>query len=146
VIGRYDPGRRVLTWAQAGHLPPLLVRRGEVRYLDRPDGILLGASTAPAFESAELHLEPGDRLLLYTDGLVERVGESLDAGLDRLADAVRTHGCGPYGSLDALLTTMLADERRDDVCVLDIRMPQDGAETADAAEAAGTAGTDAADG
>ncbi|WP_099055032.1 SpoIIE family protein phosphatase [Streptomyces fodineus] len=147
VIGRYDPGRRVLTWAQAGHLPPLLVRRGEVRYLDRPGGMLLGASTAPAFESAELHLEPGDRLLLYTDGLVERLGESLDAGLDRLADAVRTHGCGDYGSLDALLTTMLADERRDDVCVLDIRMPEEGAEAtegADGAETADAAGTDTA--
>ncbi|MGV4980683.1 SpoIIE family protein phosphatase [Streptomyces sp. NRAIS4] len=139
VIGRYDPDRQVLAWAQAGHLPPLLVRHGEVRYLDRPDGMLLGASATPVFASAELRLEPGDRLLLYTDGLVERPGESLDTGLDRLAEAVRAHGRGDYGSVDALLATMLADERRDDVCVLDIRMPRGGA---DATETAGTAGMD----
>ncbi|MEU9445223.1 SpoIIE family protein phosphatase [Streptomyces sp. NPDC048304] len=125
VLARYNPDRQVLTWAQAGHLPPLLVRDGEARYLDRPGGILLGASAAPVYESAELRLEPGDRLLLFTDGLVERPGESLEAGLDRLAEAVRVQGSGESGSLDALLTTMIADERRDDVCVLDIRLPVD---------------------
>ncbi|GHI03779.1 protein phosphatase [Streptomyces cellostaticus] len=123
VLARYDPGTHVLAWAQAGHPPPLLVRRGEVRYLDRPGGMLLGASANPVFESAELRLEPGDRLVLYTDGLVERPGEDIDAAFARLADAVRADGRGGAGSLEALLATMLADERRDDVCVLDIRMP-----------------------
>jgi serine phosphatase RsbU (regulator of sigma subunit) len=125
VLARYNPERHVFAWAQAGHLPPLLVRDGQARYLDRPGGMLLGASAAPVYESAELRLEPGDRLLLYTDGLVERPGESLQAGLDRLAEAVRAQGPAESGSLDALLTTMIADERRDDVCVLDIRMPVD---------------------
>ncbi|MEU6669604.1 SpoIIE family protein phosphatase [Streptomyces sp. NPDC046727] len=123
VLARYDPERHVLAWAQAGHPPPLLVRGGEPRFLDRPGGILLGATAAPVYESLELRLEPGDRLLLYTDGLVERLGESLDAGFARLAEAVRAHDRGASGSLEALLATMLADERRDDVCVLDIRMP-----------------------
>ncbi|MFI0806065.1 SpoIIE family protein phosphatase [Streptomyces echinatus] len=130
-LARYNPDRRVLAWAQAGHPPPLLVRRGEVRFLTRPLGMLLGATSAPVYESLELRLEPGDRLLLYTDGLVERPGEGLDAGFARLAEAVRTHGCGESGSLDALLATLLADERRDDVCVLDIRMPAEGARDAE---------------
>ncbi|MEU2618032.1 SpoIIE family protein phosphatase [Streptomyces sp. NPDC007157] len=120
VLARYQPAERRLVWAQAGHLPPLLVRAGEVRRLDRPDGMLLGASTDPVYESAEFQLEPGDRLLLYTDGLVERLGEDIDLGLARLAEAVRTP---EPGSLDALLAAMLAGERRDDVCVVDIRVP-----------------------
>ncbi|MEU9387526.1 SpoIIE family protein phosphatase, partial [Streptomyces sp. NPDC048279] len=120
VLARYEPAGRRLVWAQAGHLPPLLVRGGEVRRLDRPDGMLLGASTDPVYESAEFQLEPGDRLLLYTDGLVERLGEDVDLGLGRLAEAV---GTPEPGSLDELLTTMLEGELRDDVCVLDIRVP-----------------------
>lgn len=124
VLARYDPGTHVLTWAQAGHPPPLLVRGGEVRYLGRPRGMLLGASAHPVFESAQIRLEPGDRLLLYTDGLVERTGEGIDTGFDRLADAVRDHE-RRSGTLEALLGSMLPEERRDDVCVLDIRMPLD---------------------
>ncbi|MGQ4420151.1 PP2C family protein-serine/threonine phosphatase, partial [Streptomyces sp. SAS_269] len=123
VLARYEHATRVLSWTQAGHPPPLLVRDGEVHYLDRPRGMLLGASTTPVYESAEIRLEPGDRLLLYTDGLVERPGEGLDAGLARMAEAVLAHECGADGSLEALLAAMLPGERRDDVCVLDIRMP-----------------------
>ncbi|MEV7245365.1 SpoIIE family protein phosphatase [Streptomyces sp. NPDC093248] len=123
VLARYDHTSRVLSWTQAGHPPPLLVRDGEIRYLDRPRGMLLGASASPVYESAEIRLEPGDRLLLYTDGLVERPGEGIDAGLARMAEAVLPHECGADGSLEALLAAMLPGERRDDVCVLDIRMP-----------------------
>ncbi len=120
VLARYEPAERRLAWAQAGHLPPLLVRAGEVQLLDRPDGMLLGASAHPVYESAECRLEPGDRLLMYTDGLVERPGEDIDTGLARLSEAVRA---ADPGSLDALLAAMLEGERRDDVCVLDIRVP-----------------------
>ncbi|WP_293991276.1 SpoIIE family protein phosphatase [Streptomyces sp.] len=122
VLARYDPAARRLAWAQAGHPPPLLVRGGKAYRLERPAGMLLGASADPVYESAEFQLQPGDRLLLYTDGLVERPGEDIDAGLDRLAAAALA--AGP-SSLDALLTAMLAGERRDDVCVLDIRVPEE---------------------
>lgn len=138
IMARYDPDRHLLAWAQAGHPPPLLVRGDEVRYLDRPGGLLLGASSDPYYESAELRLRPGDRLLLYTDGLVERPGEGLDAGLDRLVRAVCAHDGGDggdSGSLEALLAAMLVDEWRDDVCVVDIRVPGRAAEAADGEEA-----------
>lgn len=129
VLARYRPRDRRLLWAQAGHTPPLLMRDGEVTYLRRPSGMLLGASATPHFEDAECRLEPGDRLLLYTDGLVERPPEIIDAGLQRLARAVAPRpgdgpGSGP-GSLGTLLESMLEDERRDDVCVVDIRVPRD---------------------
>ncbi|MEU7104036.1 SpoIIE family protein phosphatase [Streptomyces sp. NPDC046215] len=124
VLGRYDPAERCLTWVQAGHPPPLLVRHGKAEFLSAPDGILLGASLRPSFGEAVCRLVPGDHLLLYTDGLIERPGEHLDEGMDRLARAAETElsADGP-GSLDALLSRLLPDEQRDDVCLLDIHLP-----------------------
>ncbi|MFJ4466646.1 SpoIIE family protein phosphatase [Streptomyces sp. NPDC089424] len=127
VLAHYHPDERRLVWAQAGHPPPLLLRDGEVRRLDRPAGMLLGASTTPVFERAETRLEPGDRLLLYTDGLVERTSEAIDLGIERLARALVSHHTDEPGSLGPLLAAVLEDERRDDVCVVDIRVPTDGA-------------------
>ncbi|KOV36363.1 SpoIIE family protein phosphatase [Streptomyces sp. XY152] len=125
VLARYRPADRRLVWAQAGHTPPLLLRDGEVTYLRRPGGMLLGGATAPRFEEAECRLEPGDRVLLYTDGLVERPPENIDVGLARLAEAVAARPGDAAGSLGTLLEAMLEDERRDDVCVLDIRVPKE---------------------
>nr|WP_286199670.1 SpoIIE family protein phosphatase [Actinospica acidiphila] len=125
VLARYHAADRRLVWAQAGHPPPLLLRDGEASYLPRPPGMLLGATSVPYFEEAEHHLEPGDRILLYTDGLVERAPENIDVGLARLADAAVAHPEDTPGSLGTLLDVMLEDERRDDVCVLDIRVPRE---------------------
>ncbi|WP_372405050.1 SpoIIE family protein phosphatase [Streptomyces luteireticuli] len=125
VLGRYDPAARRLTWAQAGHPPPLLVRRGRAEFLTPPDGILLGAQARPVYGRAEFRIEPGDHLLLYTDGLVERVGEVLDEGLGRLAESARREfgGVRP-GSLDALLARLLPREQRDDICLMDVHLPR----------------------
>ncbi|MFF7726702.1 SpoIIE family protein phosphatase [Streptomyces sp. NPDC008001] len=124
VLGRYDPADRCLTWVQAGHPPPLLVRDGKAEFLAQPEGILLGATLRPSFAEAECRLAPGDHLLLYTDGLVERPGEHLDKGLDRLARAAETElSADSPGSIETLLSRLLPDEQRDDVCLLDIHLP-----------------------
>lgn len=124
VLGRYDPTERCLTWAQAGHPPPLLVRQGKAEYLTPPEGVLLGATLRPSYGEATCRIEPGDHLLMYTDGLIERPGEHLDAGLDRLTEAVRSVSPrGGNGSLDALLARLLPDEQRDDVCLLSVHLP-----------------------
>ncbi|MET8575890.1 SpoIIE family protein phosphatase [Streptomyces sp. NPDC005012] len=126
VLARYNPRERKLVWAQAGHPPPLLLRDGEARFLQRPTGMLLGAVQSPPFQEAECLLEPGDRILLYTDGLIERPSEGIDAGLQRLAAAAAGHDEQPgSASLGPLLAEMLEGERRDDVCVLDIRVEQE---------------------
>ncbi|MFD5254207.1 SpoIIE family protein phosphatase [Streptomyces bobili] len=131
VLARYNPRERRLVWAQAGHPPPLLVRDGKARFLDRPFGILLGAGDGARYEEAECRLAPGDRLVLYTDGLVERPSESIDHGLDRLAHAAAGPREGGSAPLDRLLGALLEPERRDDVCVLDIRVPAEGEQTED---------------
>lgn len=88
IAGYFDPQRRVLTWAQAGHPPPVLVRGAWARALETPAGILLGAGRG-GYELARLELRPGDLLLLYSDGLVERRDQSFDEGVERLVRAVR---------------------------------------------------------
>ncbi|MFF4979268.1 SpoIIE family protein phosphatase [Streptomyces sp. NPDC001046] len=123
VLARYSPRDRRLVWAQAGHPPPLLLRDGEPQYLDRPRGMLIGASPTAVYEEAECRLEPGDRLILFTDGLVEHPPESIDRGLERLGEAVAAPHTDRPGSLGPLLARMLPDERRDDVCVVDVRVP-----------------------
>ncbi|MFF1549298.1 SpoIIE family protein phosphatase [Streptomyces sp. NPDC058291] len=127
IMARYSPRERRLVWAQAGHPPPLLVRDGEARYLERPFGMLLGATDAPRYDEAEVDLKPGDRLLLYTDGLVERPAESIDRGLERLSGAAGPGGAASPAPLKQLLGALLDPEGRDDVCVCDIQVPLDDA-------------------
>ncbi|MFF9817409.1 SpoIIE family protein phosphatase [Streptomyces sp. NPDC014006] len=125
ILARYRAEGRRLVWAQAGHPPPMLLRDGRARPLERPAGMLLGATDAPYYEEAECRLRPGDRLVLYTDGLVERPGECIDLGFDRLAAALGSPAPDPSGTLAPLLAALLEGERRDDVCVVDIRVPED---------------------
>jgi Stage II sporulation protein E (SpoIIE)/ANTAR domain len=91
VCGLYNPGTRVLRWARAGHLPPVLVRAGNprtARRLPLPSGVLLGMDPDASYEEATESLEPGDTLLLFTDGLIERRGESIEDVLDRFISTV----------------------------------------------------------
>lgn len=83
-----DAGR--LTYCNAGHLPPLLVRRGDVARLDR-GGPVLGVLGDASYEEATAPLEAGDRLVLFTDGIVEAGGGSVgeELGDDRLVARLR---------------------------------------------------------
>ncbi|PVY96510.1 ATP-binding protein [Actinomycetospora cinnamomea] len=119
-----------LRWARAGHLPALLVAPASdgdgpaVRYLDDPagHGPLLGLPPdRRGHGEAVATLEPGAALVLYTDGLVERRGESLDDGLARLAEAAQRHrDAGP----EPLASALLADlgGRSDDVALVVARL------------------------
>ncbi|MFJ9823860.1 SpoIIE family protein phosphatase [Streptomyces sp. NPDC101160] len=129
VCGLYDPEDGELVWSSAGHLPPLLVRDGRARLLEPPQDILLGA--VPSYEYEEQHtaLRPGDTLLLYTDGLIERRHDGVGAGLGRLVTAAgRLAADG--GSLDllvdGLLGTAMGDTDDDtSVVAIQVRGPDD---------------------
>ncbi|MFB4197052.1 SpoIIE family protein phosphatase [Streptomyces carpaticus] len=69
VCCRYRPDERLLTWAQAGHPAPLLCRGGSGRALARPAGPLLGTVSGAVYAERTERLEPGDVLVLHTDGL-----------------------------------------------------------------------------
>jgi serine/threonine-protein kinase RsbW len=113
-----------LRYASAGHMPPLAMPRdGVPELLWGGRGTPLGVFAfpgAPERTEAVLTLSPGTRLVLYTDGLVERRGRSILTGLDRLAAELGARGDQPPAALvEGLTGAMLADEdRRDDVCVL----------------------------
>jgi anti-sigma regulatory factor (Ser/Thr protein kinase) len=99
-----------LTVASAGHPPPLVgPPTGDPWFIELPPSVPLGAARHVHYDEVELDLEPGAGLLLYTDGLVERPGESLDAGLGRLADTVR-HGPDDLEHMgDALVGALLPE-------------------------------------
>ncbi|MFJ1865006.1 SpoIIE family protein phosphatase [Streptomyces sp. NPDC088097] len=124
VMGRYQPWDRRLVWVRAGHLPPLLIRDGRAAFLEQPRGPLLGAAFEASYEQAVIDLLPGDHLLLYTDGLVEEPGEDIRAGLERLAaSALRLLREGRYETLARTLAAQCPGNR-DDICVLDIHVPE----------------------
>jgi serine phosphatase RsbU (regulator of sigma subunit) len=114
-----DPRTLTVRWSSAGHLAPLVSDESGTAGLAAVDpGPPLGALPKPGYVDSVLQLRHGDALVLYTDGLVERRGESIDAGLDELA-AIR----GPHPSADAmcdlLFSTLLGDRpRADDVTLL----------------------------
>jgi anti-sigma regulatory factor (Ser/Thr protein kinase) len=84
-----DPHGGGLTVAAAGHPPPLVKPiDGEPRFLELPGSVPLGAARHARYDDTEVDLDPGAAIVLYTDGLVERPGESLDAGLARLVETV----------------------------------------------------------
>jgi PAS domain S-box-containing protein len=113
-----------LRFACAGHMPPIVAERGaEPRLVwdgrSPPLGAYLGG-TAPARAEAELTLAPDARLVLYTDGLVERRGRSIDEGLARLLAEIAGRPGAPVGELVAELPGALLDpeSNADDVCLL----------------------------
>jgi hypothetical protein len=110
-----------IRWANAGHLPVFVAdSSGGVRWLDEPNAPLMGVPFTFGIQEYETHLRRGDTVLMYTDGLVERRTQSIDSGMDRLAEAfeaaadVEPEECG-----DRILEQMLgSDEHDDDVCLL----------------------------
>lgn len=121
VCGLYDPQTRVLRWARAGHLPPVLIRAGEASNLPELSGIILGAVSEATYEEGEVQLEPDDTLLLYTDGLIER----RDRHLDDCVEQLLTVSAQFTGTLDDRLDHLLGGsdaDTDDDTCVVGIQV------------------------
>ena len=118
----YGPGERSLAFANAGHLPPLLVEPGQLPQR-------LGQSAAPPLGTGlmslveqRVDLVPGSLLVLYTDGLVEHRGTDIDVGIESLSAALETIDESLEQLPSALVAALLPDEPDDDIAVLVARV------------------------
>ncbi|WP_447645276.1 PP2C family protein-serine/threonine phosphatase [Nocardioides zeae] len=123
-------GSATLRWSSAGHPPPVVVVDGEPRALWCGDphpmlGLLTEATVASARGESSVELPPGSLLLLYTDGLVERRGEVLDTGLDRLCEALTellAEDPDTEELCDRLMARMLPGWTEDDIALVAVRL------------------------
>ena len=119
-VGEELPGPR-LRWSSAGHLPPVLLRAGRAELLATTPDLMLGVRQGLPRADHERDLEPGDVLLLYTDGLVEDRLSGLDARLQVLSRTVEALGPDDVEALvDGLVAALPSGE--DDVAVLAVRV------------------------
>ncbi|WP_234537513.1 ATP-binding SpoIIE family protein phosphatase [Streptomyces shenzhenensis] len=130
----YDPIESELHLANAGHIPPVLVRAADGRseLLDLPTGAPIGVGGV-AFQSLRVRVDPGDRLVMCTDGLVEMRGEDIGVGLATLCESA----AHPAASMDDACDTIVRalntrGGRKDDVALLMARL--NGIEPKDVAE------------
>jgi serine phosphatase RsbU (regulator of sigma subunit) len=126
LVARLSPladGAHELRWSSAGHLPPvLLAPDGSSRVLATAAERLLGVDPAAPRTEHRDRLAAGTTLLLFTDGLVERRGSDLDAGLERLRAAVADLGRAPLEELcDTVLRRLVPGAGEDDVALLAVR-------------------------
>jgi Stage II sporulation protein E (SpoIIE) len=115
-----DPAAHQVTLTSAGHLPPLMIAEQGTRFLDTPVGLPVGIDRAAAYSSVTVSAPPGATFLAFTDGLVERRGETIEVGLERLRSEVSAN----HIPLDQLLGRVLDELRHDapdDTAVAGIR-------------------------
>jgi PAS domain S-box-containing protein len=114
-----DSDLRTARFASAGHVPPLVVDPdGEARFLEGAPNPPLGVFDTFGHKEITVQLEPGSTVVLYTDGLVEERGVSIDAGLEALRQAARKPG-HPEELCDHLVDSMLSiHPAHDDIAVL----------------------------
>ncbi|WP_030716014.1 PP2C family protein-serine/threonine phosphatase [Streptomyces sp. NRRL F-2580] len=119
IIGHIDQERR-FRWACAGHPAPLLLREGAASVLDTEHrGPLFGLLPGHEYETTTTDLLPGDLLVLYTDGMVERRGEDITDSIDVLRKVLMgCSGLGPQDTLDRIMDAYAPEEHEDDTCLV----------------------------
>lgn len=117
-----DPETGTVVLAKAGHPPPLIVTAGgDASFV--ADGLAppVGVSPLVTYEETTVHLAAGSTMLLYTDGLVERRGETLDDGLARLSRAAMEAPGDLEAASDHIVASLMRDGSSDDAAILSVR-------------------------
>jgi serine phosphatase RsbU (regulator of sigma subunit) len=121
LCGTIDVAGHRMTLANAGHPEPLLIDGSQAAFVASNIGVPVGVAGRTPYSEVTVIVPRNATLLAYTDGLVERRGENLDVGLQRLKDA----SVGGDGSVEALLGRVLTEAipagSDDDTAVLGLR-------------------------
>jgi serine phosphatase RsbU (regulator of sigma subunit)/CheY-like chemotaxis protein/anti-sigma regulatory factor (Ser/Thr protein kinase) len=119
-----DASKGTVSLSRAGHPPPALrTAAGEIRYLETGSTLPLGIDDRVKADEAEYVVNPGDTLLLFTDGLVERRRESINTGFDRLRDAFTNAPSDVEELCDYILERTVSEQAsHDDIAVLAVRI------------------------
>ena len=120
VCALYEPRTRTLRWARAGHLPPVVIRSDAAWSLPTIKGLLLGALPEVDYQEHEIELQPGDVMLMFTDGLIERRDTAVQDSVDQLLVGARSPMDSLEHRLDWLLTYSKSDTD-DDTCLIGIQ-------------------------
>lgn len=122
LYGVLDPKQRTWTYVNAGHMPAVLQEpSGRSCFLNEPLSPPLGF--ADSFETRAVDLSEGAHLLLYTDGLIERRGDSISQGMARLLETVADGPSNAHDLADHVLATMLTNNpTEDDVALLAVSL------------------------
>ncbi len=111
----YDPAQHRMTWTNAGHPYPVVVPRSGVPHLlAETHGPPLGVDATVRYEHSSLVLEPGDTVLLYSDGLIERREHDIDADFERLLRAIPLDAARPWGLVEQLVERLHPSGLHDD--------------------------------
>ncbi|NEK85070.1 serine/threonine-protein phosphatase [Blastococcus saxobsidens] len=122
LLGDLDVPAGRLRLVSAGHFPPALLADGEVMLVDCPVGTPVGVSPSVADSAVTVPVTSAATMLAFTDGAVERRGETIDTGLDRLRTAAGGVVSRPLdGMLDDLLGALVSPGNKDDTVLLGVR-------------------------
>ncbi|MGP0034677.1 MAG: PP2C family protein-serine/threonine phosphatase [Solirubrobacteraceae bacterium] len=116
-----DVDRHHVTVTSAGHLPPLLMSNGGGTFIHGEIGVPIGVRSGVSYTSTGVDAPPAATLLAFTDGLVERRGETIDTGLARLERLATSHPADLDDLLDRLITDLRSDGGDDDTAIAGLR-------------------------
>jgi serine phosphatase RsbU (regulator of sigma subunit) len=121
LCGLADLTTKTIVLASAGHLPPLILSGSDARFAAAKPGPPVGISRKVPIAQAEVTVVAGDVLIAYTDGLVERRGEMLDVGLERLQTAATRDSSSLDDMLGSIVTELSGDTPTDDIALIGLK-------------------------
>jgi sigma-B regulation protein RsbU (phosphoserine phosphatase) len=122
-LGCYDAKARILTYCNAGHLPPIILRAtGEVFRVDI-NGTVVGLFDGVTYDESTVVMHPGDIFVAYSDGVTEPENEFGEFGEERLIELILEHRDKPLPRITEIITGAVADwigsaEQPDDVTIV----------------------------